>query len=194
MLVGRPGLSPVMVGRAAEIERLGRLLEGGPAPAIALVGGEAGVGKTRLVRELIARLPEGTAVHAGQADPGSLGRPFELLLDALDVGRASTDERIAVLADRDLATEERLRIAAEVVRDLTSRTPSVLVFDDLHWADSESVALFERLAEPGSGPRLLVGTYRPDALHRRPPTAELVPRLERRHAVTHVHLERLSTH
>ena len=56
-----------MVGREAEIERLGRLLEGGPAPAIALVGGEAGVGKTRLVRELIARLPEGTAVHAGQA-------------------------------------------------------------------------------------------------------------------------------
>ena len=77
-----------MVGRQAEIERLGRLLEGGPAPAIALVGGEAGVGKTRLVRELIARLPEGTAVHAGQADPGSLGRPFELLLDALEVGRA----------------------------------------------------------------------------------------------------------
>ena len=78
------------------------------------------------------------------------------------------------------------------MRDLTSRAPSVLVFDDLHWADSESVALFERLAEPGSGPRLLVGTYRPDALHRRHPTAELVPRLERRHAVTHIHLDRLS--
>ena len=67
------------------------------------------------------------------------------------------------------------------------------MFDDLHWADSESVALFERLAEPGSGPRLLVGTYRPDALHRRHPTAEMLPRLERRHAVTHLHLERLST-
>ncbi len=68
----------------------------------------------------------------------------------------------------------------------------MIVFDDLHWADSESVALFERLAEPGSGPRLLVGTYRPDALHRRHPTAEMLPRLERRHAVTHLHLERLS--
>ncbi len=192
MLVGRPGLSPVMVGRGAEIERLARLVETGLPPAIALLAGEAGVGKTRLVSELIARLPDGTAVHAGQADPGSLGRPFELLLDALDVGRATADVRVDVLADRSRPTEERLRIGLDVVRDLTSRAPSVLVFDDLHWADSESVALFERLAEPGSGPRLLVGTYRPDALHRRHPAAELVPRLERRHAVTQVHLDRLS--
>src|SRR5687767_6288559 len=66
MLVGRPGLSPVMVGRAAEIERLVHLVESGPPPAIALLGGEAGVGKTRLVRELIARLPQGTVVRAGQ--------------------------------------------------------------------------------------------------------------------------------
>ncbi|MDQ6696161.1 MAG: AAA family ATPase, partial [Actinomycetota bacterium] len=192
MLVGRPGLSPVMVGREAEIEKLARLVHRGPAPAIALVGGEAGVGKTRLVSELIARLPEGTAVHAGQADPGSLGRPFELLLDALDVGRAQIDERVSLLTDRSLPAEERLRLGADVVRDMSSRGRSVLVFDDLHWADSESVALFDRLAEPGSGPHLLVGTYRPDSLHRRHPTAELIPRLERRHAVTHIHLDRLS--
>jgi DNA-binding CsgD family transcriptional regulator len=192
MLVGRPGLSPVMVGRSAEIERLAHLVETGPPPAIALVGGEAGVGKTRLVRELIARLPEGTVVHAGQADPGSMGRPFELLLDALDVGRASADERVDVLADRSRPTEERVRLGLDVVHDLTRRVPTVLVFDDLHWADSESIALFERLAEPGTGPRLLVGTYRPDALHRRHPAAELVPRLERRHAVIHIHLDRLS--
>lgn len=79
MLVGRPGLSPVMVGRSAEIQRLARL-----------VGGDAGVGKTRLVRELIARLAEGTAVHARQADPGSAGPRLELLLDALEVGRATS--------------------------------------------------------------------------------------------------------
>ena len=192
MLVGRPGLSPVMVGRATEIERLADLVDSGPPPAIALLGGEAGVVKTRLVRELIARLPEGTVVRAGQADPGSMGRPFELLLDALDVGRASADERVDVLADRSRPTEERVRLGLDVVHDLTRRVPTVLVFDDLHWADSESVALFERLAEPGAGPRLLVGTYRPDALHRRHPTAELIPRLERRHAVTHIHLDRLS--
>ncbi len=192
MLVGRPGLSTQMVGRAEELDRLAALVDTGQSPAIALVGGEAGVGKTRLVRELLERLPEGMTVFAGQADPGSLGRPFELLFDALDTGRV-TDERLELLADVERPADERVRIGLEVVRDLTERSPSVVVFDDLHWADSESVALFERLAEQDSGPRLLIGTYRPDALHRRHPTAEMLPRLERRHAVAHLHLDRLST-
>jgi len=195
MLGGRPGLLSVLIGRSAELDRLAALadtVDGGQAPAIAIVGGEAGVGKTRLVSELIARLKEGTAVYAGQADAGSFGRPFELLLDSLDANRANRDERVALLADRDRPTEERLRLGLDIVHDLTSRAPSVLVFDDLHWADAESVALFERLAEHGTGPRLLVGTYRPDALNRRHPVSELLPRLGRRHAVTHIHLGRLS--
>ncbi len=79
-----------MAGRADELERLARLVDAGPGPAIGLVGGEAGVGKTRLVRELIDRLPEGMVVFAGQADPGSFGRPFELLFDALEVGPDAT--------------------------------------------------------------------------------------------------------
>ncbi len=67
--------------------------------------------------------------------------------------RRKDDERLALLADPDRPTDERVRLGLEVVRDLTARAPSVVVFDDLHWADSESVALFERLAEQGSGPR-----------------------------------------
>ncbi len=193
MLVGRPGLCKEMVGRVDELDRLARLVDAGQTPAVALVGGEAGVGKTRLVRELIDRLPPGMAVFAGQADPGSFGRTFELLFDALDGRNARADERLALLADTTRPSDERVRLGLEVVRDLTLAIPSVVVFDDLHWADSESVALFERLAEQGSGPKLLVGTYRPDALHRRHPTAEMLPRLERRHGVTHLHLDRLST-
>jgi DNA-binding CsgD family transcriptional regulator/tetratricopeptide (TPR) repeat protein len=192
VLVGRPGLSKVMVGRAAELGRLAALVDGGPAPAIAIVGGEAGVGKSRLVRELIARLPAGTAVHAGQADPGSLGRPFDLLLDVLDGSLGGNDERAAQLADRARPSEERVHLGLDVLHDLTNRVRSVVVFEDLHWADAESVAVFERLAEPDTGPRLLIGTYRPDALSRRHPLAEVLPRLGRRHAVTYLYLDRLS--
>src|SRR5204862_3764137 len=76
--------------------------------------------------------------------------------------------------------------------EIARAEPTVLVFDDLHWADTPSVELFEQLAEPGAGPRLVVGTYRPEALSRRHPVAELLPRLERRRGVTHVHLDRLT--
>jgi predicted ATPase len=83
MLVGRSGLSPVMVGRAAELDRLARLVGARDEPAVALVAGEAGIGKTRLVQELVTQVPAGTVVLAGQADPGSESRPMELFLDSL---------------------------------------------------------------------------------------------------------------
>ena len=83
MLLGRTGLSPVMVGRTSPLSRLtGLMAIAGREPAVALVVGEAGVGKTRLLRELVRSLPPDVTVLAGQAEPGSLGRPFELALDA----------------------------------------------------------------------------------------------------------------
>ena len=66
----------------------------------------------------------------------------------------------------------------------------MVIFEDLHWADSESIALFERIADL-EGDRLLVGTYRPAEVMRRNPIAGLLDRLERRHSVYHVRLERL---
>jgi hypothetical protein len=102
-----------MVGRADELDRLAQLVHAGHSPAIALVGGEAGVGKTRLVRELIDRLPTGMVVFAGQADPGSFGRPFELLFDALDDGNAKDDPRLELLADSTRPADERVRLGLE---------------------------------------------------------------------------------
>jgi hypothetical protein len=83
MLVSRTGLSPVMVGRGMELARLERLLRRTGEPQVALVGGEAGVGKTRLVQELLTGLPDGAVVLAGQAEQGSPGRPYQLLLEAV---------------------------------------------------------------------------------------------------------------
>src|ERR687892_1511099 len=204
MLVGRSGLSPVMVGRAVELDRLVGLVDSRPHPSVALVAGEAGIGKTRLVQELVARVPAGTLVLAGQADPGAESRPMELFIDAL--GSLATSEGpdrhdrhdrhdpalLEAVQDANGTADERVRAGAELVRQLTGGVAGVVVFEDLHWADSESLSVFEQLAEPGGGRLLLVGTYRPDGLSRRHPASGLLPRLERRHSITHIQLGRLS--
>src|SRR5215471_10914246 len=186
MLVGRTGLSPVMVGRGTDLDRLAGLMAARPEPSVALVAGEAGIGKTRLVQELVRRVPDGTLVLAGQADPGTVGRPLELLLDAVgpalaaaaeDGAEGARDALVAAVRDADRPAEERIRAGVDLVRRLTAGRPGLVVFEDLHWADPESVAVFERLAEPDDPTRapgtslVLLGTYRPDGLSRRHPAA-----------------------
>jgi DNA-binding CsgD family transcriptional regulator len=194
MLVARTGLSPVMVGRSAELDQLAGLLGTPSAPRIALVAGEAGIGKTRLLREFMRQVPSDTLVLAGQADPEATGRPFALLTDLLDgvPPEVAASEEARTVGDQDRPVDERVQAAVDLVRRLTTGARSALVFEDLHWADPESLTVFERLADVSDHAVLLLGTYRPDGLSRRHPASELLPRLERRHSVTHLHLERLS--
>ena len=178
-----------MIGREDELRRLGQLVLA-PGTAVAILAGEPGIGKTRLVQELLALAPAEAVVLVGQAEPGSLGRPFELLLSALD-GKDGVDPAQAeVLTDTSRTQVERMRIGLQILVGLTAGRPAVIIFEDLHWADSESIALFERIADL-EGDRLVVGTYRPDEVIRRNPIAGLLDRLERRHAILHVRLERL---
>jgi DNA-binding CsgD family transcriptional regulator len=179
-----------MIGRESELRRLARLASS-REPAVALIAGEPGIGKTRLVHELLTALPAGTVVLVGQAEPGSLSRPYEVLLDAIDGRPGVDDDQLAALSDPGRSPVERLHTGLALVADLIGDSPAVIVFEDLHWADSESAALFERIADQ-RGPRLLIGTYRPDEVTRRQPVAGLLARMERRHAVTHVLLDRLT--
>ncbi|NUT36302.1 MAG: AAA family ATPase, partial [Hamadaea sp.] len=191
-----------MIGRDHELRQLTRLVAS-RRPQVAIVGGEPGIGKTRLTQEFLATLPEETVVLVGHAEPGSLARPYELLLDAIDragrlpggslgSGALGVDAEVAALVDPGRSPVERLHAGLSIVSRLVGDAPSVLVFEDLHWADSESAALFERLADR-PGPHLLIGTYRPDEVTSRHPVSALLERMERRHAVTHLRLERLTT-
>ncbi|MEV6347571.1 AAA family ATPase [Actinoplanes sp. NPDC051851] len=186
----RGGVSPVMIGREGELRRLARLASA-REPAVAIIAGEPGIGKTRLVHELLNRLPAETVVLVGQAEPGSLSRPYEVLLDAIDGLGGVDEEQLAALADATRSPVERLHTGLAIVGDLIGDAPAVIVFEDLHWADSESAALFERIADQHE-PRLLVGTYRPDEVTSRQPVSGLLARMERRHTVTHVRLDRLT--
>jgi hypothetical protein len=84
MLAARTGLSPVMAGRAAELARLRELATATGDPAVALVSGEAGIGKTRLVAELVAILDPAMPALAGQ---GSRSAPGQLFQPAACPGR-----------------------------------------------------------------------------------------------------------
>jgi DNA-binding CsgD family transcriptional regulator len=179
-----------MIGRESELRRLAQLAAA-REPAVALIAGEPGIGKTRLVQELLSSLPAETVVLVGQAEPGSLSRPYEVLLDAIDDHPEVDEQQLKALADPGRSPVERLHTGLAVLADLVGDSPAVIVFEDLHWADSESAALFERIADQ-RGPRLLIGTYRPDEVTRRQPVAGLLARMERRHAVTHVRLDRLT--
>jgi DNA-binding CsgD family transcriptional regulator len=212
MLAARAGLSPVMVGRADELARLRELAARAAGPQVVLLAGEAGVGKTRLVAELVASLDPSVPVLAGRASQGAPGRPFELLLEAVEQQvlaweaapepLAARAEPLRVLlgpvapgidrpAERDYGLEELLRTAVALVRELAGPGPAVLLFEDLHWADAQSVALFGRLALAQDLPALLVGTFRPEGVARGHPLVELLADLERQVSVTTMALDRL---
>jgi DNA-binding CsgD family transcriptional regulator len=182
MLSGRAGMSPVMVGRARPFAHLAGIVEAaevmtGDQPSVALVSGEAGIGKTRLVGELVATLPPTTTTLVATAQPGSLGRPGDAVCRLVgDNGAASGDPAAA---------------AFDAVASALERGPAVLVVEDLHWIDAASANTVDRIAQQRWPRLVVVGTYRPAELSRGQPGGELVLRLERRHAVEQVRLDRL---
>ncbi|MDU0292157.1 ATP-binding protein [Saccharothrix longispora] len=157
-----------LVGRERELGRLLALVDDlaqGRGAAL-LVEGEAGIGKTALVKAACeVAAARGFRVCRGAGD--ELGRPLPLLplLDALAAGRS---ESSAATAERLLAR----------VDDLCAIGPVVLVLDDLQWADKASVAVWRWLAElVDQLPLLLVGVLRP--LPRRDDVAALRKGVER---------------
>src|SRR3546814_15678849 len=96
------------------------------------------------------------------------------------------DEHLAGVQDPTRSVEDRVRAAVDLVACLTEGRDGLIVFEDLHWADAESLTVLEHLADPTHGRLVLVGTYRPDGLSRRHPAGELLPRPERPPAVCHV--------
>lgn len=200
-----------MVGRAAELEHLRAMVHPGGSPRVALVSGEAGVGKTRLIQELLSLVPAQTAVLTGQAEQGAMGRPYQLLLEAVSpvvAGWARVPPELRAWEDalstllspvaahlsvppRPPSGDDLVRAATELVRHLVGAGPGLIVFEDLHWADAESLGLFRHLAVSPKLPILLVGTYRPEDLDRRHVT-DLLSAIERQHQVEHLALGRLS--
>ncbi|MFT5682739.1 MAG: serine/threonine protein kinase, partial [Myxococcota bacterium] len=185
-----------LTGRTAELERLQGALDSAMRDqgSLWLIGGESGVGKSRLLAELRAiALIQGASVVVCQAEQG--GRPYQLwapLARWLDLtANLSSDER-RILTDiaPDIALrapprssppslapdDARLRVFSVLAAALGRLSrPLMVVLEDLHWAGTESLDLLSFLCvDVEELPLLLAATVRSEAAPRLPerfPTA-----------------------
>jgi DNA-binding SARP family transcriptional activator len=194
--VNRKVRPSAFVGREAELGVVisaSRRVREESAPHLITIVGEAGVGKSRLVRELQRQLaidaPDarqlvGTCLSYGR---GVTYRAFAEVLRAVRQRAKADDgeEVIARLAEREildltlgldvagelhpLAALEQLRVAwVELLAGLVREGPALIVLEDLHWAQADLLDLVDQLQRDVDGPLMLVCTARPELLDARP--------------------------
>ena len=171
---GEPPDEPLLE-RAAELaalsNELAAVLRTGRGRLV-LIAGEAGIGKSALVRSFCAGAGS-TRILAGACDALHTPRPLGPLVDLAD----QTGGELAVRVDDSVGARELL---ASLVRELRRRSPSVVVLEDLHWADQATldfVRLLGRRIE--TVPALVLVTYRNDELARVHPLRVVLGELPR---------------
>ena len=209
--VERRRSSPIFVGREPELERLASALseaaEGRPLSV--LVAGDAGVGKSRVVAEFLARARARAPVmvlEGGCTDLAGTGLPYEPISEALhslarqlepeDLAWAIGDRaaELSVLAPElavglktDLALADpaanRQRVfdaVVDLLLRLADRQPTLLIQEDIHWADTSTRQLLEFVMRKVRAGRIaLVATFRSDEIHRTHPLLEWLAEVER---------------
>jgi len=163
-----------LIGRDAEVATLVSLVTEVTAGrgGAALIEGEPGIGKSSLVRTATAEAGPGCQVFWGAGDELGEALPLLPLLEALRVREPSANPRRSMIlrllrgevaADRgaDVTAALAEQLLALVAEECAVR-PTVLVVDDLQWADQASVTLWGRLAKSvPQTPLLLIGMMRP---------------------------------
>lgn len=192
---GVGGLRAVFVGRDTELDRLREAYKRAVAedrPELLVIAGDAGVGKSRLVRELWAWLaaeePQ-PLQRTGRCLSYGHGIAYWPLAEVLrehfdlrdDDGSDVALERLGRfrylgltlgldVAEglHPLAARERLHDAwAEFLQELAAERPTVVLIEDVHWAEDDLLDLLDSLVAQVEGPLLVLATARPELLERR---------------------------
>ena len=153
---------------------------------LVFVTGEAGVGKTSVLRRFCADQHDAPRLLWGACDPLFTPRPLGPLVD---VAEATGGELLHVVDEGG----KPQAVAAALIRELAARGPTVLVLEDLQWADEATldvIALLSRKIE--TVPSLAVLTYRDDELDRRHPLRIVLGALGRVRALRRIDLTPLS--
>jgi len=188
MIFDKSVVCPVLIGRENDLERLDRLMtqsqEG--SGQIALVSGEAGTGKSRLVREALARAPHETLILEGYCFQTESVLPYAPLLDLfrnyfLPLSREELTRALGTTAPHlvklfpeltvtlpdlmpfgmpgsDPQGEKRRIFQAllQMIIELAARQPLILIIEDLHWSDSTSLEFLLLLARRISSQPILL--------------------------------------
>ena len=203
---------PVRIGRDVEWRLLTSALQAAAdgRGGLVVLTGEAGIGKTRLVNDLGASARSGGApVLIGRATPGSTSDPFRPITEALLQGLRQRDiSQIGALrpwlpllrpllptmgsisaGEAPDSPAARGEAVLQLLGQLAEPAGVLLVLEDLHWADADTLAIVEYLCDNAAAAAVLcVATTRVA-----PPTpaSQLVERLRTRRAGTHLALSRL---
>ena len=195
-----PGNDGPFIGRADELGRLGTAFckPATGQPAIVVIGGESGVGKTRLLWEFLnlARDQGGTVLVGGCTDFGEGGPSYWAVLEALrpvwsQVDVAGLDPAVAegspgptaaagVSEQSGAGRIPLFELVLRALRRLAEQAPVVLAIEDVHWADRSTRDLLAfLLANLHADPVMMIVTYRSEALGRRHALQPLLAELRR---------------
>ncbi len=186
-----------------------------------IISGEAGVGKTRLTKELgNFATQKNYLVLTGHCLEMDGAPPYQPLLEQIaQVSRMFSPEVLRqslgdnapevarlmpelrqqfpdIKASADLPPEQERRYLLNGVGDFIARgavpRPMVLVFEDLHWADDSTCILLRHLADRlKDSPVMLIGTYRDDELESASPFSRMLQELNRERLIEEISLKRL---
>lgn len=206
--------SPALIGREADLVALRSLLDDALAgsPRAVVVSGEAGVGKTRLIRELTASA--GVLVLTGQCvDLGPVGAPYAPLtgilrglvaavgVDAVrraaGPGRGALGALLPEIGADQAGTDPGLNHVHEVISTLLENvaagTPLLVVVEDLQWADDSTLTVLRFLLRALTGGHLMVLlSFRSDDVPRGHPLRGFLTGLERDRRIVRHEVRRLT--
>ncbi len=178
-LLERAGQLAVLKEALASVGRAGR-------GTVVVVRGEAGVGKTALLRSFCDQVARSQRVLWGTCDPLFTPRPFGPLFAIAEGTGGKLGSSLAQGANPQ-------QVAMALVQELSSRPPTALVLEDLHWADEATLDVFTLLARRAEEtPALVVGTYRDDALEKAHPLRRVLGELATTTAVRRLRLAPLT--
>ncbi len=174
-------LDAPLVGRREELAGIEAFFEGAAAGEVTrrlVIVGDAGIGKTRLARELVMRVePHATVLTARCAAYGDAGAllPLRQILGEvgpLDAALAGAPDAEAVesrLGDRSFADRsDSFWALRRLLECVAARKPVLLVLEDVHWAAPVLLDLVEYLAGWAAAPIAVVCLARPELLETRP--------------------------